>query len=47
MFYFVIWLRKKRQSTIGVTGLREGGDVRGSLLATIMILDYVYKMHTY
>jgi len=30
---------KKRQSTVGVTGLREGGDVRGCLLAAIMILD--------
>jgi len=29
----------KRQSTIEVTGLREGGDVRGCLLAAIMILD--------
>jgi len=24
--------------TVGVTGLREGGDVRGCLLAAIMIL---------
>jgi len=29
----------KRQSTVEVTGLREGGDVRGYLLAAIMILD--------
>jgi hypothetical protein len=30
-----------------VTGLREGGDVKGCPLAAIMILDYGYKMHTY
>jgi hypothetical protein len=32
-----------RQSTVGVTGHRDGGDVRGCLLAVIMILDYGYK----
>jgi hypothetical protein len=37
----------KGRSTVEVTGLREGGDVRGCLLAAIMILDYDYEMHTY
>jgi hypothetical protein len=32
---------------VGVTELEEGGDVRGCLLAAIMILHYSYKMHTY
>lgn len=27
------------QSTVEVTGLREGGDIRDRLLAVIMILD--------
>ena len=35
------------KSTIGVTGLREGGDVRGNSLPVIMILKLCYKMHTY
>jgi hypothetical protein len=29
----------EKDSTVEVTGLREGGDVRGYLLAAIMILD--------
>jgi hypothetical protein len=37
----------KERSTVGVTGLREGGDILGCPLAAIMILDYGYKMHTY
>ena len=27
------------KSTVGVTGLRERGDIRGHLLAAVMILD--------
>jgi len=37
----------KRQNTVEVTGLREGGDVRGCLLTAIMILDYWVQKHTY
>ena len=36
----LIVMGRKRQSTVEVTGLREGGDVRGCLLAAIMILDF-------
>jgi hypothetical protein len=30
---------RRRRSTVEVTGLREGGDVRGCSLAAIMILE--------
>jgi len=33
--------------TVGVNGLREGGDVRGCLLTAIKLLESVYEMHTY
>jgi hypothetical protein len=39
MFCFKEYLCLQRQSTIRVTSLREGGDVRGYLLAAIMILE--------
>ena len=42
VFYVVFW-----RSTVEVTGLGEGGDVWGRLLAAIMILAYDYKMDTY
>jgi hypothetical protein len=45
--HFVIDVVWKRRSTVGVTGPREDGDVRSCLLAAIMILGYIYKMHTY
>jgi hypothetical protein len=34
---------KEGQSTFGVTGLCEGGDVRGCPLAAMMILGFVTR----
>jgi len=45
--YKLLFIRLFGRSTVEVTGLREGGDVMGCLLAAIMILELWYQMHTY
>lgn len=37
----------KGQSTVEITGLREGGNVRGCQLTAIMISEDGYITHTY
>lgn len=37
----------KGQSTVEITGLREGGNVRGCLITPIMIREDGYIMQTY